>query len=107
MHVLLEGVLPLEIKLLLYNFTSIQKLFSVDDFNSRLEAFQFGYSESKPSRIDLSHLSDGNLHQSGMLYNLPLSIRHSLTLQNQNSPSTCTLSQSLLTVEQLLYSAFT
>ena len=44
MHVLLDGVLPLHIKLLLYNFTSVQKLFSVDNFNSRLETFKFGYT---------------------------------------------------------------
>lgn len=67
MHVLLEGVLPFEIKLLLHNFIFVQKLFSTDDFNSRLEAFQFGYNESKPSRIDAAHLLEGNLHQSGMV----------------------------------------
>ena len=64
MHVLLEGVLPFEIKLLLQNFTSVQRFFSLDHFNARLESFQFGYTESKPSKIEPSHL-DGNLHQSG------------------------------------------
>ena len=65
MHVLLEGVLPFEIKLLLHNFTSIKCFFSLNHFNARLESFQFGYNESKPSKIEMSHLVDGNLHQSG------------------------------------------
>lgn len=66
MHVLLEGVLPLQLKLLLHNFTAVQNLFTVEDFNSRVESFQFGYSECVPSRVESSHLSDGNLHQTGM-----------------------------------------
>lgn len=70
MHILLEGVLPLEIKLLLYHFTSVAKFFTLQHFNARLASFLFGYSSgtSKPSKIEVNHLVDGNLHQSGMLH---------------------------------------
>ena len=66
MHVLLEGVLPLEMKHLLYTLTTVQKLFTVDHLNIRLESFQFGCTVVKPSRIESNHLQDGNLRQSGM-----------------------------------------
>ena len=67
MHVLLEGVLPLIIKKTLWNLISVQNRFTVQDLNSRIESFPFGYSESKPSRIDAFHLTvEGNLRQSGM-----------------------------------------
>lgn len=69
MHVLLEGVLPLEIKLLLHHFIIIKKLFTLHHFNVRLNSFIFGYTctKSKPSKIDENHLIDGNLHQSGKI----------------------------------------
>lgn len=64
MHVILEGILPLELKMLLNHLTAVQKLFTIGELNDRIESFQFGYSESKPSRIEPSHL-DGNLRQNG------------------------------------------
>lgn len=66
MHVLLEGVLPLEMKLLLHQLIVVDNLFTVHHFNARVESFQFGYNTVKPSKIELSHLNDGNLRQSGM-----------------------------------------
>lgn len=67
MHILLEGVLPLEIKLLLHHFTSVMKFLTIDHFNMRLDSFVFGYDSKKPSKIDSNHLTDGNLRQSGKL----------------------------------------
>ena len=57
MHVLLERVLPLQLKLLLHNFTAVQNLFTVEDFNSRVESFQFGYSECMSPSISLMTVS--------------------------------------------------
>ena len=66
MHVLLEGVLPLEIKLLLHQLIVVENFLTINHLNIRLESFQFGYNTVKPSKIELSHLNNGNLHQSGM-----------------------------------------
>lgn len=64
MHVILEGVLPLELKLLLEHLTSIG-IITVAHLNARISSFQYG-SQSKPSAIDISHLSlQGKLRQSG------------------------------------------
>ena len=64
MHVILEGVLPIELKLLLEHLTSIG-IIIVAHLNSRISSFQYG-SQNKPSAIDISHLSlQGKLHQSG------------------------------------------
>ena len=51
MHDILEGIAPLEIKLLLRHFVT-SKLFSLRDFNSKLVNFNYGYMESdKPIPI--------------------------------------------------------
>lgn len=51
MHDIFEGIAPLEIKLMLSYYVS-QGLFTLDDFNTRLINFSFGYSENdKPVPI--------------------------------------------------------
>ena len=50
MHDLYEGVVPMEVKLLLEHCTSVCKYFSKDELNERLESFDF--PENKPSSID-------------------------------------------------------
>ncbi len=51
MHDILEGIAPLEIKLLLAHYVS-NSVFSLTDYNSRLLNFNFGYSEiDKPIPI--------------------------------------------------------
>ena len=53
MHDLFEGVVPLEIKLLLLNLIN-NKYFTISEFNARLRQFDFGYTEicDKPSELD-------------------------------------------------------
>lgn len=46
-HDLLEGVVPLVIKLVLRYFICIRKLLSIDDFNSRVESFCYGLPDAK------------------------------------------------------------
>lgn len=67
MHIILEGVLPLELKLLL-RYLSVQNFVSVHHLNIRIESFQYGYSSkaSKPSALDPAHIQEGKIRQSGM-----------------------------------------
>lgn len=53
MHDLYEGVVPHEIKLLL-NYCARENFFDIEFFNSRLKAFDFGYTEigDKPAPIE-------------------------------------------------------
>ena len=47
MHVLFEGVLHLEIHLMLKCFISEERLFSQDFLNSRIESFAYGRTDSR------------------------------------------------------------
>lgn len=69
MHVLLEGVLKQELQLLLRTFIFDKKLFTLSDFNVRLESFGYGYSEvaSKPSVLQSNESSSFVFHQSGKI----------------------------------------
>ena len=53
MHDLLEGVIPLEMKLLLKYLFS-QKCITLDLINQRLQCFAFGYSEMRSRPVPLS-----------------------------------------------------
>ncbi len=55
MHDLLEGVVPLEMKLLLTYLVDDAKCFSIATLNDRLSQFDFGYSEKSdtPTEIDI------------------------------------------------------
>ncbi|XP_052122295.1 uncharacterized protein LOC113211347 [Frankliniella occidentalis] len=46
-HDLLEGIVPLVIKLVLYHYVVVKKLFTILDFNARIESFSYGYPDSK------------------------------------------------------------
>ena len=68
MNILLEGVLPLELKLLLNSLIS-NNVFTLSHLNARVMSFQYGHANAttKPSTIDATHLSEnGKLRQSGM-----------------------------------------
>ena len=54
MHDMFEGVLPYELKLYL-QYCVEKKYFSIQELNSRIRSFDYGYSElsSKPSEIDV------------------------------------------------------
>ena len=53
MHVLLEGVIPYELSLMLYNFVTEEKYFTLDLLNDRIAYFSYTSQESKdkPSPI--------------------------------------------------------
>lgn len=72
MHVLLEGVIPLEMKLMLNVFIYKKKYFSLQFLNERIKSFPYGREESRskaPKPIDRTHLTTpgGRLRLSGML----------------------------------------
>lgn len=65
MHILLEGTIPLETKLLILNCVS-EGFFTIDFLNERIRCFMFSPEENrdKPTPI----CADGSLHQSGALH---------------------------------------
>ena len=69
MHVLLEGVLHLEMKLMLKHFIQNESYFSLDTLNARVENFAYGRTESKskpPKSFSLAHvIGSGKLPLSG------------------------------------------
>ena len=69
MHVLLEGVVPKEMRLMLNVFVNIKKLFSLYTLNERIRCFPYSPEEAKdkPCPINPNVLScaDGSFHQSG------------------------------------------
>lgn len=67
MHCLLEGVIPLELKLMLANFIEKEKFFNCDQLNGRIASFSYSTQESKdkPSPIRMKTLlSTGTISQS-------------------------------------------
>ena len=71
MHDVLEGSLEYEAKELLKYLIIQQRTFSLQDLNDRIDAFPYGYMDSrnKPSQISQKTLtsSDHNLKQTGLL----------------------------------------
>ena len=69
MHVMLEGVVKMELQLILQAYIFEKKIFTLSFLNSRLESFSYGYSESesKPSLLYTSGSESGSIsfHQSG------------------------------------------
>lgn len=69
MHDQLEGVLPLEIKLILKKYIEVDKYFTREVLNQRIESFNYGPVDgrNKPSPIKQQALATGSasLSQSG------------------------------------------
>ena len=69
MHDQLEGVLPLEIKLLLKKYVREEEYFTVETLNERIQKFDYGPPDmsNKPSPIKQQALSNdsASLSQSG------------------------------------------
>lgn len=69
MHDILEGALQYEAKLILQKFIQEDKYFTLDEINSIIECFEFGYAEGKnrPTPITSQTLSssDNALKQNG------------------------------------------
>lgn len=70
MHLLLEGVIPYELKLMLHDFTAVKKYFTVDDLNNRIRSFNYSPEEAKdkPPPIKAHDLTaNGKISMAGML----------------------------------------
>jgi hypothetical protein len=70
MHLLLEGVIPYELKLMLREFTAVKKYFTVDDLNNRIRSFNYSPEEAKdkPPPIKAHDLTgNGKISMAGML----------------------------------------
>ena len=74
MHVLFEGVVPLELSLLLANLIDQRKLFDVTTLNSQLKYHHYGYTEvaTKPSYIERESGGLYKIRQSGIFPSCPL-----------------------------------
>jgi hypothetical protein len=75
MHDQLEGVLPTEVKLLLEKYIYADRYFTVEEFNRRIQSFNYGMAEdkNKPSEVK-SASGDIRLSQTGncLLYVCPV-----------------------------------
>ena len=70
MHVLFEGVCPIEVKLILRHCIITLNVITVEEFNIRLSIFAFGYCDMAniPTPISREAIyKDNSLSQSGML----------------------------------------
>lgn len=66
MHDMLEGVIPLHVKVMLRKFVVAEKLFSLDELNKRLLGFPFGDSDSRNRPSSINNLNaDHHMRQSG------------------------------------------
>jgi hypothetical protein len=86
MHDILEGVLPLTVRLLLSKICIESKTVTLQELNAKVTEFDYGYTEllSKPSIIKVQHLQT-NLNQNAsqmwqLAYMLPLIIGSDVSL---------------------------
>ena len=69
MHDLLEGYVPYKTKLMLRHFIQEKDLFTLDELNTRIRNFRYGYMDTKPTQIFPTTFSSTNnteLNQSGI-----------------------------------------
>lgn len=67
MHVLLEGVVPHELQLMLYDFLIVRKLFTLETLNERICSFCYSTNEAHDKPTPLTHQSivkESSLRQS-------------------------------------------
>lgn len=86
MHDILEGVLPLTVRLLLAKLCIDDKIMSLQELNGKITDFDYGYTEllNKPSPIKMQHLQT-NLNQNAsqmwlLAYMLPLIIGNKVSI---------------------------
>ena len=69
MHDVLEGALPLELKLMLHQFIHTSRILTLDQLNSRIQAFPYGEEDrtNRPSQVLQTNLisNDTSFKQSG------------------------------------------
>ena len=72
MHDFLEGVAPFELKLILHQLIEIEKLFSLDKLNERINSFAYGITDVKNKPVAITsysghmRMSDNSLGQKAM-----------------------------------------
>ena len=70
MHLLLEGVIPYELKLMPREFKAVKKYFAVEDLNNRIRSFNYSPEEAKdkPPILKVRDLSaNRRISMAGML----------------------------------------
>lgn len=72
MHILLEGLVPYETKLMLKQLIDESRCFTLKELNQRIESFDYGYmnKKNKPTAITretINGLTEAKLKQSGIL----------------------------------------
>ena len=71
MHVLLEGVIPYNLKAMLKSYVSVKRYISIEIINQRMSSFKFSWSESKSKPCSLSSnmlRDEGHIHQQVATY---------------------------------------
>ena len=65
MHIFLEGVVPYEISLLLFNFIYVERYFTLKFLNQKIKSFVYTYLDKKdaPEAIGKEHIVCGKLKQ--------------------------------------------
>lgn len=104
MHIFLEGILPYEMKLMLYDFIYASKFFKLQFLNSKLKSFSYTYLESNsvPQVVNKTAFQGcGSLKQSSSeLYQLclilPILIGHKIPRGNEKWMNFLRLVQCLL-----------
>lgn len=69
MHDILEGVLPLQFKVMLRKFVVEERRFTIEELNRRIQGFAFGTNDfrNKPSLLKKITASDCPIRQSGIV----------------------------------------
>ena len=65
MHDILEGVLQLNIMMVLKEFIVKRGLFTIQELNSRIRSFPFGPQASRPVPFKLTAFTEMSMKQSG------------------------------------------
>ena len=69
MHILLEGVIPYNLKAMLKSYAYVKKYISIKTINQPILSFKFSWSESKSKPCPLSSnmlCDEGHIHQTGI-----------------------------------------
>lgn len=75
MHLLLEGVLPYELKLMLNDFINVKHYIDLEFLNDRVSCFTYSPEEAKDKPPPIKDLTTGNISMSGKLL-----IQHPMSL---------------------------
>ena len=90
MHIFMEGVIPYELSLMLFNFVYVEHHFNLKFLNNRIKSFPYTYLHNKdvPEVIDKNHVLCGKLKQTAvavmtLCYTLPFMVGHLIPSGNE------------------------